>query len=127
MRILLSILSTSILLSPVLMAEKPKSKIEKVMSPIGKPYKKLKKLAKAKQYTSSKFRKSGKELIKASKAFADFEHKETKFIEFNKKYAKNIKSFAKSLKSKKRSKIEKSFLKVKASCTECHDEYKKKD
>lgn len=96
--------------------------VEEYMDDIKKPNKYLKRAIK-KDAAGADSLKNAKELIKASKAFAKFKHKDDKFNKLNKDFQKAIEAFEKAVETKKADEIKKAFDGVKKTCGACHDAY----
>ena len=98
--------------------------IEKVMKRMSKPSKEIKKLAKAKQFTSASFSKNIILLAKENKKMLRIKHPEEDFNNLSKELDKEFTKLTAILKNKKFSDIKKGWENVQSLCYECHDTYK---
>lgn len=96
--------------------------VDEYMTEMKDPSKALKRSIR-KDPSSKASLKYAKDLIAASKAFAKFKHKESKFNKLNKDFQKAILSFERAVNAKNSKKIKSTYSKVKSSCSTCHDIY----
>ena len=111
-----------------LMAAKPDRgtarKIESVMKRMSKPQKAIKKLERAKLFTSKDFKKNIALLAKESKNMLRIKHPEAEFNTLSKELDKELKKLIALLGKKDNKAIKKQWGVVKNNCYECHDTYK---